>query len=179
MTLFSIFQLIQANLSELRHFRRFLLNLIQYKMTWVGMVWPWKYVVLIVNQIRFWPKGQGLAEGAVKHRKKLIRSPEQTVYSVFCLQLLPLLCVSPVIETHLQEAGPAGMFSARGISRINQARMLFLPPGKERQPWAPVTVSALCGSLAVGRSQQGFLEERTWNIRTRGPKLRKETMQNL
>ena len=39
--------------------------------------------------------------------------------SVFCLQLLPLLCVSPVIETYLQEAGPAGMFSAGGMSRIN------------------------------------------------------------
>ena len=118
---------------------------------------------------RFWPKGRGLAEGAVKHRKKLIRSPEQTVYSVFCLQLLPLLCVFPVIETHLQEAGPAGMFSAGGISRINQARTLFLPPGEDRQPWAPVTVSALCGSLAVGRSQQGFLKKRTWNIRIKGP----------
>ena len=91
---------------------------------------------------------------------------------VLCLQLLHLLCVSPIIETYLQEAGPAGMFPAGGISRINQANPLFLPPGEDRQPWAPVTVSTLCGSLAVGRSQQGFLEERTWN-QEEGAKLRR------
>ena len=106
-------------------------------------------------------ESRGLAEGAVKHRKKLIRSPEQTVYSMFCLQLLLLLCVSPVIETYLQEAGPAGMFSAGEMSRINQANPLFLPPGEDRRPWAPVTVSTLCVSLAGGLSQQGCLEKMT------------------
>ena len=72
----------------------------------------------------------------------------------------------------LQEAGPAGMFPVGGISRINQANPLFLPPGEDRQPWAPVIVSTLCVSLAVDRSQQGCLEEMTWNIRKIGAKLR-------
>ena len=61
----------------------------------------------------------------------------------------------------LQEAGPAGMFSAGGMSKINKANPLFLPPGEGGRPWAPVTVSTLCVSLAGGLSQQGCLEEMT------------------
>ena len=50
--------------------------------------------------------------------------------SSFCLCSVSLL-LSKLI---LQEAGPAGMFPVGGISRINQANPLSLPPGEDSRP---------------------------------------------
>ena len=69
-----------------------------------------------------------------------------------------------------RKPGRRECFQLGEYQELTRPATVFLPPGEDRQSWAPCTVSALCISLAVGHSQEGFPEKKTWNeIRKRGP----------